>query len=181
MKICVYCSSSKKLNQEYYAVGREFGIRLAQRGHSLVYGGYGSGIMGAVARGVSSCGGKITAVIPRIFDRPDFIYEGCGEVVKTADMRSRKQTMERLADGFAVLPGGIGTLDEMFEACCLNLLGELGKPMGLLNAMGFYDPLREMMEKCRREGFLNYGNSELRFYDSADSLLDALEKGTETA
>jgi uncharacterized protein (TIGR00730 family) len=175
MKICVYCSSSKKLNGKYYAAGLDFGRALARRGHSLIYGGYGEGIMGQVARGVSGCGGKITAVVPRIFDRPDFIYGNCAEIVKTADMRSRKQTMECLADCFAVLPGGIGTLDEMFEACCLNILGELKKPLGILNTAGFYDPLREMMEKCAREGFLNYGNAELRFFDTAEALLDALE------
>lgn len=176
MKICVYCSSSKSLNERYYRLGRGFGRSLARRGHDLVYGGYGSGIMGEVARGVEESGGKITAVIPDIFDSPQFLYGGCHDVVRTADLRERKAAMERLSDGFAVLPGGIGTLDELFEVRCLQILGELHKPLGILNAFGFYAPLAEMMEKCGEEGFLNYGGTPMRFFSDAPSLLSALEE-----
>ncbi len=176
MKICVYCSSSKNLDERYYDLGFRFGRSLARRGHELIYGGYGSGIMGEVARGVAQLGGRITAVVPAVFDRPEFVYEGCQTVVKTVDLRERKATMERLSDGFAVLPGGIGTLDELFEVCCLRALGELRKPLGILNAFGFYDPLAEMIRKCEDGGFLNSSGAKVPFFSDADALLSALER-----
>ena len=141
MRICVYCSSSDGLDSKYYEEGRAFGRELAKRGHSLVYGGYCKGIMAAVAEGVHENGGEITAVVPKVFDREGFTYEGCTRVIKTPDMNSRKKTMEAEAEAIAVLPGGIGTMDEFFEALVLKTIGELDKPMGVLNTGGCYDLL----------------------------------------
>lgn len=177
MKICVYCSSSSSLAPKYYEAARAFGRLMGERGHSLVYGGYGRGVMGEVARGVYEADGAITAVVPGIFDREGFTFEGCAEVIKTAGMSDRKAEMERLADGFAALPGGIGTFDELFEVLCLRALGELKKPVAVLNAFGYYDPLRHMLEKCRAEGFMNYVKCEpAGFFDSSEALLAALER-----
>ena len=177
MRICVYCSSSDGLDSKYYEEGRAFGRELAKRGHSLVYGGYCKGIMAAVAEGVHENGGEITAVVPKVFDREGFTYEGCTRVIKTPDMNSRKKTMEAEADAIAVLPGGIGTMDEFFEALVLKTIGEFDKPVGVLNTAGCYDILVQLLDRSTEDGFLSTSNRECaRFFTDADVMLDHLEK-----
>lgn len=177
MNICVYCSSSTSLDPVYFRAGRAFGESLAKRGHTLVYGGYNQGVMGAVAEGAKAAGGEIIAVVPAIFDRPGFTYPGCTRVIKTADMSERKATMERIGDGFAVLPGGIGTFDEFFEAYVLRTLGQLDKPMGILNVNGCYDLLAAFLDRNMQEGFLSAANREgIRFFTDGEALLNALEE-----
>ena len=177
MKICVYCSSSDELDSKYYKEGRAFGRELAKRGHSLVYGGYCKGIMAAVAEGVHENGGEITAVVPKVFDREGFTYEGCTRVIKTPDMNSRKKTMEAEAEAIAVLPGGIGTMDEFFEALVLKTIGEFDKPVGVLNTAGCYDILVQLLDRSTEDGFLSTSNRECaRFFTDADVMLDHLEK-----
>lgn len=177
MKICVYCSSSDGLDSKYYEEGRAFGSEMARRGHSLVYGGYCGGIMAAVAEGVYQNGGEITAVVPKVFDRPGFTYEGCTGIIKTPDMNSRKKTMEAEADAIAVLPGGIGTMDEFFEAFVLKTLGELDKPLGVLNTGGCYDLLEQLLAGSVKEGFLSGEYRKYaKFYDDAAAMIDEFEK-----
>ncbi|MCD7737262.1 MAG: TIGR00730 family Rossman fold protein [Lachnospiraceae bacterium] len=177
MRVCVYCASSKHLDQKYLALGYEFGRELALRGHALVYGGYNEGIMGSVAAGVSENGGEIIAVVPRLFDSEEMTYPGCSEVIHTDTISDRKSMMEKLADGFAVLPGGIGTYDEFFGTLCLKMLGELNKPIVILNAFGYYEPLREMLEKNRSEGFLDYGSDDaVEYLADCGAVFDALER-----
>ena len=177
MKICVYCSSSDELDSKYYEEGRAFGSEMAKRGHSLVYGGYYRGIMGAVAEGVHENGGEITAVVPAIFDRDGFTYAGCDRVIKTSDMNTRKKTMEAESDAIAVLPGGIGTMDEFFEAIELKYLGELNKPLGILNKTGCYDLLEQLLDSSMREGFLDKEcRGYAKFYTDAVKMIDEFEK-----
>lgn len=177
MRICVYCSSSDELDSRCYEEGRAFGREIARRGHSLVYGGYCRGIMAAVAEGVHENGGEITAVVPKVFDIEGFTYEGCTRVIKTTDMNSRKKTMEEQADAIAILPGGIGTMDEFFEALVLITIGELDKPMGILNTGGCYDLLAQLLDKNTEEGFLSREYRECaKFYSDAGVMLDELEK-----
>ncbi len=177
MKICVYCSSYDELESKYYEEGKCFGAEMAKRGHSLVYGGYCKGIMAAVAEGVHENGGEITAVVPKVFDRPGFTYEGCTRVIKTPDMNSRKKTMEAEADAIAVLPGGIGTMDEFFEAIVLKNLGELNKPIGILNTSGCYNLLEQLLDKNVEEGFLSkYTRNYAKFYTDASAMLDDFEE-----
>ena len=177
MKICVYCSSSDELDSKYYEEGRAFGREIAKRGHSLVYGGYCKGIMAAVAEEVHENGGEIIAVVPKVFDREGFTYEGCTSVIKTPDMNSRKKTMEAEADAIAVLPGGIGTMDEFFEALVLKTIGELDKPVGILNTGGCYDLLEQLLDKSCKDGFLDTEYRKCaKFYTDAAVMLDELEK-----
>lgn len=177
MKISVYCASSEGLDSQYYVLGEQFGRMLAQRGHSLVYGGYNKGIMCAVARGVVAAHGEIIAVVPKLFDRPEFTFEGCTQVIVTETMHARKAKMEEIGDAFAILPGGIGTFDEFFELYVLKSLGECDKPMGLLNALGCYDVLRAMLDKNTSDGLMSAQNRALaNFYDTGEALLDALER-----
>lgn len=177
MRIAVYCASGEGLDPRYYELGEQFGRMLAERGHSLVYGGYNKGIMCAVARGVAAGHGEIIAVVPKLFDKPEFTFEGCTEVIVTETMHARKAKMEQLSDAFAILPGGIGTFDEFFELYVLKSLGECDKPMGLLNAMGCYDLLKAMLEKNTADGLMTAKNLALaKFYTSGEALLDALER-----
>ena len=175
MKICVYCSSSESLNPEFYKIGKDFGYMLASQGHDLVYGGYNKGIMCAVAQGAAEANGKIIAVVPKIFDRPGFTFEGCTQVIITESMHERKATMENISDAFAILPGGIGTFDEFFELYVLKSLGLCSKPMGILNALGCYDLLKAMLDKNTDDGLLTAKNRTLaKFYDSGSDLLNDL-------
>ncbi len=176
MKVCVYCASAENLDPEFYEIGEAFGRLLASRGHTLVYGGYNKGIMHAVARGAAAEGGEIIAVVPKIFDRPGFTYEKCTKVIVTETMHSRKATMENEADAFAILPGGIGTFDELFELYVLKSLDICQKPMGLLNGRGCYDLLRAFLDKNTSDGLMTEKNrAMLHFYDDGESLLNALE------
>ncbi|MCD7818928.1 MAG: TIGR00730 family Rossman fold protein [Lachnospiraceae bacterium] len=176
MKICVYCASSKHLDQKYFELGYEFGKKLGERGHTLVYGGYNEGIMGKVAEGVLESGGEIIAVVPKLFDSEEMTFPGCREVYHTETMSERKARMEEIADGFAVLPGGIGTYDEFFGTLCLKMLGEMDKPIAILNAFGYYEPMKEMLDRNQAEGFLDYGAiDEVGYYTDSVPLLEELE------
>lgn len=177
MNICVYCSSADGLAEEYYETGKSFGAEIAKRGHSLIYGGYCRGIMAAVAKGVYENGGDVTAVVPKVFDKEGFTYEGCSRVIKTPDMNSRKRIMEQEADAIAVLPGGIGTMDEFFEVLVLITLGEFNKPMGILNTEGCYDLLGELLDKNVEQGFLSSENRKYaKFYKDSSLMLDEFEE-----
>jgi len=157
--------------------GRAFGTELGRRRHELIYGGYGRGLMGEVARGAYQGGARITAVIPAIFNDNNFIYEGCTRVISTADLRERKKIMQLEADAFAVLPGGVGTYDELFDTLALTTLGELNKPVGVLDVDGFYRPLRLLLDEGAARGFIAAQTADhVSFYTSAAELLDALER-----
>lgn len=178
MKICVYCSSAQGLAPALYAAGEEFGFALARRGHTLVYGGYNAGLMGAVARGAVQGGAPVVAVVPKIFDQEGFVPAGCTQVFHVGTMSQRKARMEAEADAFAVLPGGIGTYDEFFEALVLKSLGQLPKPMAVYDILGECAPLRGLMESSVSAGYLSPAVAALApFYTDAEQLLDALEQG----
>lgn len=176
MKICVYCSSAQGLAPELYKEAERFGSALAQRGHTLVYGGFHEGIMGAVAQGAARAGGEIVAVVPAVFEREDFIHPNCTRVIHTATMRERKAAMEAEGDALVVLPGGIGTFDEFFEALVLKTLGLLDKPILVYNMNGCCDALQALLDASVQGGFLSERNrAAVHFYTSGEVLLDALE------
>lgn len=176
MNICVYCSSSNALDNIYYEEGYRFGQMMADKGHSLVYGGYCRGIMAEVARGVYDGGGKIISVVPDVFDREGFTFDKSTVICKVGSMSERKARMEELADAFAVLPGGIGTLDELFEIYVLRSLGLADMKIGILNSTGFFNSLESMLDDYVRKGFLSEGaRDSVAFYRDSLSLLEALE------
>ena len=128
--LCIYCSSSERLDDKYYQFGEEFGARIVQEGYEMVYGGTTVGIMGAVAGSVLKNHGKVVGVVPKgIFDSLQH-FEQAGVIV-TDDMRTRKEKMEKLADAFVALPGGFGTLEEVFEIIVRKQLGIIPKPLFL--------------------------------------------------
>ena len=154
MKIIVYCASSSKLKPEYYETARELGRLIARRGHTLVNGAGKMGLMGASTDGCLEEGGKAIGVIPQFMIDEGWAHRGMTELVVTKDMSERKTTLMKMADAIVVLPGGFGTLDELFEAATLKQLGIFLKPLVVLNANGFYDHLLEHIDHAMDEWML---------------------------
>jgi uncharacterized protein (TIGR00730 family) len=152
--VCVYCGASAGHDPAYAQAARAFGQLLGERGLELVYGGGRVGIMGAVADGVLERGGRVTGVIPRALVERELAHEGATELVVVETMHERKAEMERRADAFAALPGGSGTLDELFEIWTWQQLGIHPKPIGLYDVKGYWQPLLACLDHTVREGFM---------------------------
>ncbi len=140
-RICVYCGSSPGRLPEYREAAREFGRELVRRGLGLVYGGASVGVMGAIADEVLEQGGEVTGVIPRSLARREVAHAGLTRLDVVESMHERKAKMAELADGFVALPGGWGTIEELFEMLTWAQLGMHEKPCGLLNVAGYFDHL----------------------------------------
>ncbi|HPY36426.1 MAG TPA: TIGR00730 family Rossman fold protein [Clostridia bacterium] len=151
--ICIFASSSENLAPRYYTLAKELGKELAFSGAALIFGGGRHGLMGALASGAAQNGGRIIGVVPELLNKPGITFKGCTELHCTGTMHSRKQFMEDMADGFIALPGGFGTLEELLEVLTLRQLGYHNKPIVLLNADCFFDPLLEQFEQIFKEGF----------------------------
>ena len=176
MQICVYGASSSTLDPVYLQAGHALGLALARRGHGLVFGAGDHGLMGAVARGVHAGGGSVTGVSPTFFQVDGVLYPHCDRMLYTETMRERKQRMEELADAFIMTPGGIGTFEEFFEILTLRQLGRHAKPIGILNANGYFDGLLELLQKAAREHFMTDACNRLYLVShEPEALLDALE------
>ena len=154
MNVCVFGASSTQIDERYIAATEVLGELLSAAGHTLVYGAGGSGLMGAVARGMTRGGGRIVGVVPSFFKVDGILYEGCDEIVYTDTMRQRKQIMDDRSDAFVVTPGGIGTYEEFFEIYTLKQLGRHEKPIVIYNIDGYYDPLLEMLTHTVDEKFM---------------------------
>jgi hypothetical protein len=159
--ICVYCSSSDRLDPKYYEAAERFGHQLAGHGWGLVYGGGNRGMMGAVARAAQEAGGRVVGIIPEFMKTRELALTNADELVTVRTLRERKQLMEERADAFVALPGGIGTLEEFVEVMTLRYLNQLDKPMVLVNQHGFYDDLLRFFERMTREQFKSPGLHEL--------------------
>ena len=181
MRICVYGAASPTIDKEYIKVTEKMGKEMVSRGHSLVFGGGGNGLMGASARGVKSAGGKILGVIPRFFDAEDIeaICDYCDELLQPETMRERKQLMEDNADAFIVVPGGIGTYEEFFEILTLKQLCRHQKPIAIYNIMGYYDSLYAVMKQAIEKKFIKENCLNLfKVTDSLEELFDYIENDT---
>jgi uncharacterized protein (TIGR00730 family) len=139
---------------EYLALARELGQLIGRGGHTLIWGGGSVGLMGELGAGAQQEGGRVVGIIPDFMAGTEVAYRGADELVVVPDMRQRKALMEARAGAFIVLPGGIGTLDEMFEILTLRVLGRHHKPLALINHRGFYDGLLTFMERLYDEKFL---------------------------
>ena len=151
--ICVFCSSSNDVDRVYFDLAQDLGRRIADAGCDLVWGGGDIGLMGALARAAQQEGGKVIGVIPDSLADREIAYRQADELIVTADMRQRKQTMEQRADAFIALPGGFGTLEELLEIVTLRLLGYHDKPIVLINADGFYDRLLGFIDHLYAQRF----------------------------
>ena len=144
--ITLYCSASTSLDPEYYTTAETVGRTIAERGLEMVYGGGGIGLMGAAARSCKEAGGTVTGIITEHLLTMEQGWEGCDELVIVDSMRERKRQMMERAEGFLILPGGIGTYEEFFEVLVARLLEEHPHPIGILNDRGYFDPLMALLE-----------------------------------
>jgi uncharacterized protein (TIGR00730 family) len=151
--ICVFCASSQKIDRKYLDLARDVGAELARRGHGLVSGGAIVSCMGEVARAVREGGGHTVGVIPQVLVDIEIADTDSGELIVTGDMRERKGLMDARSDAFLVLPGGIGTLEELFEIWTSRVLGIHERPLVVLDPWGLYAPLRLLIDGMYEQGF----------------------------
>lgn len=173
--VCVYCGSSYGTRPEYKAGAAALGKALAEREITLIYGGGRVGLMGTVADAVLAAGGKAVGIIPQLLVDKEVAHTALTELHVVPDMHVRKKQMADMAEGFIAMPGGGGTLEELFEVFTWAQLGYHDKPIGLLNIEGFYDPLIAMMQHTAKEGFIRSAYLDLLQSDRDPvALLDTL-------
>lgn len=176
MNICLYGASSSAIAKAYVNPTEELGAKIAERGHTLIYGGGAAGLMGAAARGAYSRGGEIIGVVPSFLNVDGILFDNCTELIFTETMRERKALMEQKSDAFIMTPGGVGTFDEFFEILTLKQLGRHSKPIAVFNINGYFDSLIAQLENAVHKQFMNPEIFELFIStDRADRLIDYLE------
>ena len=176
MNICLFGASSPDLEQKYYDAAALLGEKMAERGHRLVFGGGEQGLMGACVKALEAHGGEYIGVSPRFFDIPGILHKGSGELIFTDTMDERKNIMEDKADCFVVVPGGVGTFEEFFETFTLKQLGQLNKPIALLDVDGYFDILVDMLDMMIEKGFMKKECADIYgVFDDCDELLDYVE------
>ena len=175
-RIAVYCGSATPEDARYMELAREVGAALATRGIGLVYGGGRLGLMGAVASGALEQGGEVIGVIPEALANSEVANRDCTELHTVTGMHQRKQMFTDLSDGFITLPGGVGTMDELWEAMSWAQLGYHSKPVGLLNTLGFYDDLIAFNAKMAAVGFVRPAHQSIMI--SAETISELLEAMT---
>lgn len=173
-RVCVFCGSSPGIRPEYLAMARALGTALARRRLGLVYGGASVGLMGALADAALAAHGEVIGIIPRALDKREIAHRGLTELHIVDSMHTRKAMMAQRADAFIALPGGLGTLEELFEVMTWRLLGLHKKPAGLLDVGGYYGPLTAFLERTIDEGFLRREHLALEVATDPDVLLDRL-------
>jgi len=179
--ICVFCSSSEMIPRDYLELASELGTEIAKRGHSLVSGGGSVSMMGAVARSVRAGGGYTIGVIPRALFTKEIADHDADELVVVDTMRERKGVMDARSDAFVALPGGIGTLEELFEVWTARTLGLHDKPVVVLDPDGVFEQLRGQLDTLVEQGFLRRGALEAMVWTSSVSDAVSLAEGSGSA
>ncbi|WP_143305350.1 LOG family protein [Chitinophaga vietnamensis] len=175
-RIAVYCGSSMGYAPVFEAAATALGEALAQRQIGLVYGGAKVGLMGAVANGALRAGGQVIGVLPHFLQQKELAHNGLSELLLVDTMHERKMKMNELCDGVIALPGGFGTMEELFEMLTWGQLGLHRKPIGLLNVDGFYDALLALAATMNEKGFLNTASRDMLLHSSdINGLLEQLE------
>lgn len=176
-KICVFCGSSDGNDLAITDAAVKLGEIFAERNITLVYGAAKIGVMGTIAKSVLDNSGKVIGIIPNFLKKKEVVHLGLTELITTENMHERKLKMQEQSDGFIALPGGLGTLEELFEIITWLQLGLHQKPIGLLNINGFYNDLIKMLETMVRKGFLSMDNYNLLLVDSdSNRLLKKMEE-----
>ena len=176
-RICVFCGSSCGSCAEFTHVAAETGELIARRGLGLVYGGGHVGLMGVTADAALRSGGQVSGVITQALQNREVAHEGLTELHVVRTMHERKAMMAALSDGFLVLPGGIGTMEEFFEAWTWGQLGEHTKPVGLVNVAGYFDGLIAFLDTMLKEGFLKRKHRDMLIVGtSPDTVLDGFHE-----
>lgn len=177
MKVAVFCGSSAGLDPVYTSAAAALGRFFAEQQIALVYGGGKVGLMGVIADAVMDAGGQVYGVIPVSLQSKELAHPGLTELFVVADMHERKAKMAELADAFVAMPGGAGTLEEIFEAWTWAQLGYHSKPCAFYNVNGFYDPLLQMITNMTQAGFLKSVHADMLIQaDQPEALLQALQQ-----
>jgi hypothetical protein len=179
MRLCVFCGSNFGTREAYRATAESFGALLAERGIELVYGGAHVGLMGALADAVLARGGRVIGVIPEALQAREIAHAGLSDLHVVSSMHERKALMASLSDGFVALPGGIGTLEELFEVWTWSQLGLHDKPCALLDVDGFYSGLATFLDHVVEQGFLRPQQRRALIVESDPKRL--LSRATRTA
>ena len=169
--VCVYCGSNFNGDVQLRNAIKQLAETLVKQQVKLVYGGGSVGVMGVLANDVLELGGLVTGIIPQFLMDKEVGHKGVTEMIVTENMHQRKQKMADLSDGFVILPGGFGTLEEFFEVLTWLQLGLHNKPIGVLNVNGFYDPLFAQMEMMVQSKFLKPANRDLVFNEADAEIL----------
>lgn len=177
MHIAVFCGANTGSDPAILEAAKAVGKAIAQRGMGVVYGGGHVGLMGAVADAAMQAGGEVIGVIPGFMVEKELAHQGITELIVVRDMHERKMRMHERSQAVIALPGGFGTMDELFELLTWRQLGLHAKPMGLLNVNGFYSPLLEQMARMDRDGFL-HGTTRVLASADVNELLDRFEEAT---
>jgi uncharacterized protein (TIGR00730 family) len=157
VRICVYCGSSKRIPVAYHDAARALGAAIARAGHTMLYGGGRTGLMGSAADAALAAGGVVEGVILDAFVGMDVHHRGLHRLDEVGDMRSRKRELEVRADAFIALPGGLGTLEELTEVLSFRKLGFHARPLVLVDTQGYFQPLVAQIERAIRDGFDDAG------------------------
>ncbi|SEN56514.1 hypothetical protein SAMN05192583_3079 [Sphingomonas gellani] len=174
-RVAIYCGSATPADPQYIEGARTIGRTLAERGIGVVYGGGRLGLMGAIADSALAAGGEVIGVIPQALVDAEVAHRGLTELHVVPGMHARKQLFTDLSDGFITIPGGTGTMDELWEALSWSQLGYHSDPVGLLNLAGYYDHLVAFWDKMGEVGFLRPQHRDLLIVDGTlDGLLDKM-------
>ena len=175
--LCVYCAASDRIAQYYRELARDLGAEAARRGIRLVFGAGSVGLMGALADGALAEDGHVIGVIPEHLEKRELGHKGISEYVVVGSMHDRKRAMFERSDAFAILPGGLGTLDEAIEVITWRQLGLHDKPIFLLNGQGFWEPLLSLVGHLRDEGFLHQSPESLfQVVGDIEGLLEGVDR-----
>jgi hypothetical protein len=181
-RICVFCGSSPGFDPRFMAAAAAFGEALAARSIGLVYGGASVGLMGAVADAVMANSGDVIGVIPQALVDKEVAHHGLKDLRVVGSMHERKALMASLSDGFVALPGGIGTVEELFEVWTWAQLGDIAKPCALYNVAGFYDGLTAFLDSVVDKGFMKQLHRDMLIVaDQPEPLLDRMAAYTAPA
>lgn len=178
-RICVYCGSSAGNSSEYALAADALGKTMVKRGYDLVYGGASIGLMGELADTVLDAGGEAIGVMPSILAEKEIAHPNLTKLHVTASMHDRKSVMADLSDAFIALPGGLGTLEELFEIWTWGQLGFHEKPIALFNIDGYFDGILTFLDHAVIEGFIKGPHRDMLIEsDSPDDLIDCIEDYT---
>lgn len=174
--VCVYCASSSKIKPSYFEAASELGKLLAQNGMRCVCGAGNQGLMGTLADNVLENGGEVLGVIPQFMINEGWCHKGLTQVVVTADMHERKERMAQEADAIIALPGGCGTMEELFEIITWKQLGLFLNPIVILNIDGYYNPLIEMLQQAIDENFMRHEHAGMwQVVQSPQEAIEAIQ------
>ncbi len=176
-RITIYCASSAHINQIYFDAAEKLGELLVKNNYEIVFGGGSSGLMGKLADAVLANNGKIIGIMPHFMNEVEWGHKGVSEFIYTDTMAQRKNKLIENSEGVVALPGGCGTLEELLEVITFKRLGLFSKPIVILNTKGYYDPLKQMLERSVEENFMQAQHLDMwQFVDEPEHVIESLQK-----